>query len=189
LGWVAAPQADPMPEPDLQAGDGSLVYSAKQQALKDEWLERRLTSKLTKQFEDKLQPLQTVAQTFQQREAHAAYTATTQPVIAALKETHPEFTAHMKDVWELINSDQQLTAMALNRETAPIAIKYAWSEVYRDEVLPLKQQQTEAKVLTDLQQRAVAATTNPATASTATPKPTLGNARAALEHAQSVLGS
>jgi hypothetical protein len=182
-------EADPMPEPDLQAGDGSLVYSAKQGALKDEWLERRLEAKLSKKFEEQLQPLQAVAQTSKQKEAEANYTAATTKIVHALESAHPEFKAHRADVWGVINGDQQLTALALDPATAAIAIKYAWGEVYRDKVLPLQQQHAEAKVLTGLQQRAVAATTNPTAASAATPKPTLGNARAALEHAYSVTGS
>jgi hypothetical protein len=188
LGWVKAPAADPMPEPDLQAGDGSLVYSAKQQALKDEWLERKLESKWAKQFEEKLQPLQKTAQTFQEREAQAEFNVNSTKAIAKLASADPDFEKHKPDVGAVIQSDQQLMSLALNGHV-DLALEIAWNRVRNSKVLPLKQQQAQAQVLTDLQQRAVAATTNPATASTATPKPTLGNARAALEHAYSVTGS
>jgi len=119
----------------------------------------------------------------------SSYRATTGETITALKAQYPEFVAHQKDVWSAINADQTLMQLAMNPDTASMAVRHAWQQVYLDKVLPAKQSQTEANVVASLQQRAVAATTNPATASSATPKSTLGDARAALEHAAAQLGA
>jgi hypothetical protein len=179
------PQVDAEPEPDLQAGDGSLVYSATRLKEWREWNNKQLRQ----EFQQELQPIKADRETVQAERAQLAYTTKTTSVIDALAKQYPEFTAHKADVWAVISADQRLTSLATNPETADFAIRYAWGEVHRDKVLPLQQQHAEAKVLTGLQQRAVAATTNPTAASATTPKPTLGNARAALEHAYSVTGS
>jgi hypothetical protein len=187
----AAPASDPEPEPDLQAADQTLVYSAPQLKKWQQWNTRRLTNELRQEFKKEMQPLQTVAQTFHQKEAQAGYTTAVSSVVASLKQADPDFNekVHGPQMWALINGDPQLQALALDPQTAGLALRHAWNEVYRSKVLPAKQQQSKAEVLTDIQQRAVQATINPATASTATPKTTLGDARAALEHAYAVTGS
>jgi hypothetical protein len=177
---------DTEPEPDLQAADSTLVYSAPQLKKWQEWHERQLTSKLTKSFEEKLQPLQQTAQTFQQREAQATYTNTVSSVVAKMKTADPDFEKHMPDVGAALKADERLMQMAT---TDPeFAMEIAWNRVRNSKVLPAKQQQAEAQVLTNLQRQAVAATTNPATASATAPKQTLGDAHAALAHATATLG-
>lgn len=180
------PQADPEPEPDLEAADGTLVYSATKQREWREWNNRQLTSQLSKEFEAKLRPFEQVAQTFQQRETQARAFTEVGQVLGEFR-ADPEFKAHEHDVKAELAKDQRLGDLA-DRDPK-LALEIAFNRVYRAKVLPAKQQQTEAQVVANLQQRAVAATTNPAAASTATPKSTLGDARAALEHAYQVTGS
>jgi hypothetical protein len=199
---VAEQQAstDPEPEPDfvlpVKDAHGNIVgerpiYSAETQQKREAWLKRQWMAEIKKELE----PLKQTTQTFQQREAMASYTTTVSSVLAKMESADPVFKQHKPDVAAVIQGDPRLLRLALGDPDRGIeadpetAIETAYARVYRSKVLPAEKQSSEAKVLTDLQQRAVAATTNPATASTATPKQTLGNARAALEHANSVLGA
>ena len=118
----------------------------------------------------------------------SSYKEATGEAYAALKAQYPEFEAHKADVSAVIQADPKLMELALSRETAGLAMTHAWQQVYLTKVLPAKHSQTEAQVVASLQQRSVAATTNPATATSATPRSTLGDARAALEHATASLG-
>lgn len=177
---------DPAPEPDLQAGDGTLVYSAPQLQKWQEWNARQLTAQLTKQFEEKLQPLQRTAQTMEQREAAAQAHREASQAIAKFA-TNPDFVKHKPDVSAEIAKDARLQALADRDPEA--ALEIAWGRVERAKVLPLRDQKTEEKVLANLQQRAVAGTTNPGAASTSAPPNMIGNARAALEYASSVVGA
>jgi hypothetical protein len=170
LGWAPAAQADPEPEADLQTADGMLVYSAPQQKKREEWFKRQLSSEMEQKFSKELQPLQTVAQNMRMRENQAAYNTTVASVIAKMKAADPEFDAHKAAVGELIQSDPRLQKLALDDGDPETAIEIAWGRVYRSKVLPAKEQKSEEKVLTDLQRRAVAGTTNPAAASTSTPR-------------------
>jgi hypothetical protein len=186
-GFMATePQAQNVePEPDLQTADGQLVYSAPQLKQWQQWNANQLRS----EFEKKLQPIVTEhQQTISERQL-SSYKMTTSDAINGLKAKYPEFDAHKSDVAAVIQADKMLTSLAANPETAALALTHAWQQVYLSKVLPAKQSQTEAQVVASLQQRAVAATTNPASATSATPKQTLGDARAALEHATAQLGA
>lgn len=184
--------ADPEPEADLQAGDGTLVYSAARQREWREWNDRQLTAKLTKTFEEKLQPFQTVAQTFQQQQAQATFTTNVSSVLAKMKAADPAFETHQADVAKTLQSDPRLLAMALGSDTqAPdveTALELAWGRVHRSKVVPARESQSEANVLAKLQQQAVAGTVSPAAASASVPQKTLGNAEAALAAARAQLG-
>jgi hypothetical protein len=183
-----APAANAEPEPDLQAPDGTLVFSAPQLKKWQQWNHQQITS----QFQKELQPLQAVAQSFQQGQAASAYTTTVASVIASMTAADPVFAEHKADVSKALTADPRLMTLALGDEQTKadpaMALEIAWNRVYRSKVLPATQKQSEAQVLTTLQQRAVAATTNPATATSATPRSTLGDARASLEHASAQLG-
>jgi len=160
----AAP--DPEPEPDLQNTDGTLVYSAPQLKKWQEWNAKRLMQ----QVQQQLQPIQHVAQTFQQREAQAAYTNTVASVIARMKAADPVFEKHTKDIADLITSDARLSKLALQDGDPETAIEIAWGRVYRTKVLPTLHQSTEQQVLANLQQRAVAGSVNPNAPSVTTPQ-------------------
>lgn len=184
----APPAADPEPEPDLQTADGQLVYSATRLKEWREWSNRQLTSNLKQEFQKELQPLQKVAQSVQQQESRSAYTQSVAGAVARMKAADPAFEKHTKDVLEQIQKDPRLSKLALDDGDPDTAIELAWARVYRDKVLPTEKKAAEQQVLANLQQRAVAGTTNPGTATTTTPPNTLGNARAALEHAHATLG-
>jgi hypothetical protein len=191
-GLVAQEQAaaDAEPEPDVEVPirdqHGNVVgyepmYSAKQQAKRDAWRERQLESK----FQQQLQPFQNIAQTFQQREALAGYQTNVGTVIARMEAADPIFKEHKKDIWTALEADPKLLKMALEADPE-LALETAWGRVYRSKVLPAQKRDSEAQVLANLQQRAVASTVNPQSPSTATPK-AFGRGgvdafKAALEH-------
>ncbi len=161
------PQADPEPEPDLQAGDGTLVYSAQQYAKREAWAKQQWM----KEVNGLIQPLKQTVETVQQRESRAqAYTEVSQ-VVQEFR-ADPEFDAHRADVGAEIQKDPRLVKLA--DEDPKSAVEIAWNRVYRAKVLPAKQQASsaasESAVLANLQQRAVAATPNPSAAVASTPK-------------------
>lgn len=172
------PSADPMPEADYQTQDGTPVYSAQRQQLKDEWMERQLTAKLSKSFDEKLQPFAHVAQTFQQREQQAQAWTEVGHVLAEFR-ADPDFKAHEAAVKTHLANDRRLAELA-DRDPQQ-ALEIAYSRVYRDVIAPAKAKAAEGNTLANLKQRAVAGTTNPAAANPTVPATTLGNARAALE--------
>lgn len=152
---------DTEPEPDLQAGDGTLVYSAPQQRKWQDWKERQLEAK----FDQKLQPFQTVAQSFQQEKATAAYTTSVSQVIASMAAKDPAFSEHKAAVAQVLQADQRLLALALGTETAPpdpaTAIEVAWGRVHREQVLPTLSQRERSSVLADIHHKSAATTVNP----------------------------
>lgn len=193
---AARGQQEPAPDPEpsfmVETGDGRVAFDPDAFAKWRDWNKRQTSAELRQEFQKELQPVQRVAQTFQQREEQAAYTSTVSSAIARMKAADPVFEQHTKDIAEAITADAKLSRLALgDKDTQPdpdTAIEIAWGRVYRAKVLPQHKSQTEQQVLADLKQRAVAGTTNPATATVTTPANTIGNARAALEHANQALG-
>ena len=190
-GLIAPPPAaaaDVEPEPDLQAPDGTLVFSAPQLKKWQQWNAQQLTST----FQKELRPMQDVVASFQQEKATSAYTSTVASVIATMTAADPVFAEHKVAVSKALQADPRLMTLALGDDKTAadpaMALEIAWNRVYRSTVLPVTQKQSEAQVLATLQQRAVAGTMNPAAANSGTPKSTLGDARAALEYAAAQTG-
>jgi hypothetical protein len=171
---VAQEAPDTEPEPDLQAPDGTLVYSAAKQREWREWNNRQLEQR----FDARLKPLQTVAETFQQRESQARAFTEVGSILTEFR-ADPDFKANEADVKAEIGKDARLTALADRDPKA--ALEIAFARVYRAKVLPAKQKTSEADVLANLQQRAVAGTVNPSAATSSTPKKFQGFGEA-LQH-------
>lgn len=171
--------ADAEPEADLQAQDGTLVYSADRLKAWREWNNRQLTASLTKDVEAQIAPLRQMAKSHQQLQDRAQATNTVMQVMTEFKQAYPDFTdAHKSKVAAAINADPRLQALV---ESDPsLALETAWHRVYRAEVLPSQQKQSEAAYVASLQQRAMQGTVNPSAAAPVTPKSTIGDARAAL---------
>jgi hypothetical protein len=176
----AEPAVEPMPEADLQTSDGTAVYSGPQMQKWQEWNTRRITADVMKQFEQRFQPVQEVVKAHKSATAHAT-------VASALAEMRADtdFKAHETDVLAELQADAWLWDLA-DKDPAR-ALKIAYGNVFRSKVVPAREAGLKSKADTEavaqLQQRAVAAATNPAAASTGTPKSTIGDARAALEYA------
>ena len=178
---TAPAQADPEPVVIGRNPDGTEYFNPEAFEQWKAWNARQTDARL----EEKLKPFQQVAQTFQQREMQATAWTEVSQVLTRFR-TDPDFKANEADVKDEIASDSRLQQLADRDPQA--ALEIAFSRVYRAKVLPSQKSQTEAQVLADVKTRAVAATTNPASASTSTPKSTIGDARAALDHAMAQLG-
>lgn len=165
---------DAEPEPDLEAPDGTLVYSAQRQREWREWNNRQLEQR----FSAKLQPLEQVAQTFQARETQARAFTEVGQVLTEFR-ADPDFTANEADIKAEISKDPRLAALADRDPKA--ALELAFARVYRAKVLPAQRKTSEADVLANLQQRAVAGTVNPSAATSSTPKKFSGFGEA-LQH-------
>ena len=159
----AAP-ADTKPEPDLQTGDGSLVYSAAQQQALMDWTERQWQQKLSQA----LTPYEELRQSEAQRQQQAQHQAVLQQAhqqaqqYAAMKfsklKDDPDFMAHKGDVLTRMQAD------------ATLSIEEAWLQVFRDIVVPKKlAQQTNSYVQTALQ-KSRGSTTDTVARATAHPR-------------------
>lgn len=169
-GLVAEEAVDAEPEADLQAPDGTLVYSAQQLARRETWREKRMEQAFQKQ----LQPFQQIAQTFRQREQEAAYYTSTDQVIKQMAAADPAFKAHAQDVAAVINGDAKLSRMAYGDGTSEpdpaTALEIAWARVHRDKVLPTLSQTERSSVLADMNRKSAATTVNPGRTTVQLPK-------------------
>ena len=174
--------ADAMPEPDLQTGDGTPVYSAPQLQKWQEWNTRKLTADMQAQFRKELGPVHEVISAHESAKA----TATITTVLTEMR-ADADFKAHEADIKATLQQDAKLWALA---DSDPkLALELAWARVYRAKVLPRHDETLKAEVVANLQQRAVSGTTNPGSATTSAPPNMIGNARAALQYADSVVGA
>jgi hypothetical protein len=170
LGEQAATQADVEPEADLQAADGTLVYSAQQQKKWQDWNSRQLTQKLTQQFTQQFSPLQRLAQQQQQREEaerkQAEHEQWATDVFAPIKRL-PFFEELKPEIAKALaaSTDQKLDANGLRN--------FVWDTYATLHAAKLDSQskQSESKVLANLQQRVVAGSVSPSsTGATSAPK-------------------
>lgn len=147
-----APTEDPEPQADRQAEDGTLLYSAAQQAKWAEWRERRLLA----QIDQKLQPMQ------QDREQRMLAEKTAQlqrdadaqadELLTELR-TSPGFKDHEKEMKAAMMADPRLTVEA----------------AYRRIVVPKLSQIERSTVLADQHSKVHAGTASPTKATTTAP--------------------
>jgi hypothetical protein len=157
----APPQRqDPMPEPDFQTADGVPFYSAPQQQKRDAWMARQILAQVEQRLDARAKPLEEgLATSTREREA-LQVTRDVQRFASA----HPDFESLKPSIAAAIQADPALAELA-DRNTA-LALEVAYTRVSR----PAQQQQAEASVLANLQQRAVAGTIAPNAATATTPK-------------------
>jgi len=131
------------PQPDLQAADGTLLYSAEQLAKREAWNHRRLQAEMAKA----LTPFQQREQALQEQQAlESAKAAASQRMGALYKsfEARPHFTAHKPAIVERFK--------ALRTEQPHLdlgsALGLAYAEVVESVVIPTQvasqQQQVQA---------------------------------------------
>jgi hypothetical protein len=179
---AAQPEAEP--EPDLQTADGTPVYSAPQLRKWQAWQGKQIEQQLSEKFK----PLETLVQTQKQREAEERQAAENErwasDAIGPLKRL-PFYEEFRPEIAKALQT-------AATKTTPASALRELVYDTYAT-LLTAKQEAlsktSETTALAQAQTRAVAATTNPAAASPATPRSTLGDARAALEHAYAATGS
>lgn len=168
---------DTMPAADLQAEDGTLVYSAAQMHKVQEWQARQLKQQMLSEFQQQLQPLEQVAETVRTERAQAQAWTEVSTLLTEFR-ADPQFTAHESDIRQMLMDDSRLASLA---DSDPrMAVELAYGRVYREKIAPMQMAQTQQQVVNDLRQRAVASTANPSQPSSLTPARTIGDARAAL---------
>jgi hypothetical protein len=161
----------PEPEADLQGPDGTLVYSASQLKKWQQWNQARERAELQKEIAPLKQMRDQVIQQAQERQAWD----TSRSQLEAMR-AKPHFKEHELAIKELMTANDTLS------------LTDAYTQILLEKVIPGLSATTESKVLADLQQKAVASTHNPASATTTTPRSVVGDARAALEQADALLG-
>ncbi len=178
------PEAEPQPDAAIQMPDGSTVptYTAEGLRAWQVWNQKQMESSLSEKFKplaqtaEKLRVQEQEAARQQQTQTWAAevlgrvkrlpHFETFKPEISkALAAVPANFTGNLEDV--VIDTYTQLLTAKLEQST----------------------KEASSKALTDIQQRALAATGNPASAATATPPKVLGDALAALKHADAQLNA
>lgn len=171
------PQADPMPEPDLRTDDGTLVYSASQMRVMQDWTARQVQARIRSEFQQQLQPLEQVAQTVQQERAQAQAWTEVSSVLTEFR-ADPQFSAHEPDIRQMLIEDSRLAQLADSNPR--LAIELAYGRIYREKIAPGQMAQAQQSAVDNLRQRAVSGTANPAQPRSLTPPRTIGDARAAL---------
>lgn len=137
-----------MPEPDLQAQDGTLVYSAPQAQKLMEWRERRLQQTIAQQ----IQPLQ-------QRAAEAE----AQRIRAEIQENANQWASQTYAQWrQRPHFEENKKEIAALMQQHGYGIADAYADVLTQRVLPTISASERSSVVASLQQKAVAGTTNPA---------------------------
>lgn len=156
--------ADAEPQPDIQTDTGVPVYSARQQALREQWFQRKLMA----EFKQMVAPLQQeTARSRDLRERTIAdYRVRTFAQNTAKDATDwPHFKDHVKPI--LI----ELQKLQPGRTEAEeqLNLHRAYMTVYRRDVLPNLNGKSEAAVLADLKTKAVAGSEHPGRSGTTAP--------------------
>lgn len=170
-------QGDGEPTPDLQTSDGELVYSAKQQAKRDEWRERQLEQRLGEQFK----PLRELQERFTQ---HQQVQRMTQEAASVAEERGqywkqmPFFEDHKAAILSRqaeIYAEIQQAAQRGERRFDPTntpwdALTMAYREVVSTQAIPkLQSQQTDSLVAQAARKRA-GSSSDPAASAPAQPR-------------------
>lgn len=183
----AAPAPEPEPGPDaaIQLADGTQVpvYTADGLRQRDAWLRSQLAPELESRLMEKVQPLVSAADKMRQLEAEqAARQQSTQWAKSVIEPISrlPYFAEFKAELGKVV---QGLPPTATDAEMAA-AVYAAYTDLHTKKLESVTAQGA-SKAVADLQQRAVAGTTNPASANATTPrtfKPGVEGFEAALSH-------
>lgn len=150
--WLSAgraqAKADAMPEPDLETGDGRLLYSDAQQRKLLEWNERRVLARM----HQTLQPIQQHMQRVQADTLRSQIQTQAQDWAVKTYETwkaRPHFESHKAEIGKLM-ADKG------------IGVADAYAEILTTKVLPSLSAQERSSVVAAMHQKAEAGSVNPA---------------------------
>jgi hypothetical protein len=156
--------ADAEPQPDIQTDTGVPVYSAKQQALREQWFQRKLMA----EFQQTIAPLQQESQRFQQLRDHALRERQTHLFAQSTAKQATEWPHFQQNVKAVVEELQKLPPG--DTEAAEERNLYrAYVTVLKRDVLPGLNGQSEQAVLADLKTKAVAGSAHPGRAGTSEP--------------------
>lgn len=153
------------PQPDLDAGNGVLLYSHEQQQKREAWLRQQMAAEMN-------QRLAPIEQDRQQREAQIAAERqaqqTRQTVTSRLSEfqKRPGFKDHERDIAE---RQQQYVDSGMDTWSA---LGLAYADVYTEKVVPQERAKSQSQLVSQAVAKANASTSNPANVAPSTlPRP------------------
>ena len=150
----ALPQTDQEPQADLQAADGTLVFSAEQLAKREAYQR----TKLLAEVDQRLQPLQTREQQYQaqeqarvaQQQAHESMSKVFAPYQA-----QPEFEQHRPAI------AAKWTDLVREGHDAVSALGLAYAAVLRETVMPSRTAQSQQSLMAEAVKKSTGSTTAP----------------------------
>jgi hypothetical protein len=148
---------DQEPQPDLDAGNGLLLYSAPQQAKREAWLHRQWQQ----QLQQTLEPLQQDMQARRQRDAFTAQQQKDAQVIRGRIDqwtSRPHFTEHREEIRQ---RQQQYYEAGFEMWDA---LSAAYADVLTAKVLPATKHEGAQGLVQQAAKQLAAATPNPAAA-------------------------
>lgn len=176
----SAPEPEPQPDAAIQLPDGSTVgvFTAEGQRKHAEWLAKQLRSQITEEFKPQLSVADRIRQREEQEQRWQQELANANRSIAPLKKLpyFEEFKAELSKALQEIPQGFQGDATEVLYDT--------YVKLHTAKVNQLSAQ-GESKALANLQQRAIAGTSNPNAASNTTPpkfKPGADGFAEALRH-------
>jgi len=162
--------ADPMsdePQPDLDAGNGVLLYSAGQMAKREAWLRNQLQQEFQQQWQQAVAPLQ---QDWQARQEQQRKTAEATKAMAAANQRisswidRPHFKEHKDEI-----RVKQAEYHAAGMDTWD-ALAAAYADVLTTKVVPSQLANREQHMVAQAAQKLRAATANPSATAAAAPR-------------------
>jgi hypothetical protein len=159
----AAP-GDAEPQPDIQTDTGVPVYSARQQALREQWFKRQVMA----EFKQLVAPLQQETQRSQQLREAALLDHRTRTFAQTTAKDATEW-PHFKDHLKPILVELQKLPPGNTEAEETLNLHRAYMTVYRRDVLPSLNGKSEAAVLADLKTKAVAGSAHPNAGGTTAP--------------------
>lgn len=153
--------ADPMsdePQPDIDAGNGVLLYSAQQQAKREAWVRAQLQRDMQNEWQQMLAPIQQdFAKRREQEERAAVQEQAMSKATSRLKAwtDRPHFKDHAKDI-----RAKQAEYYAAGMDTWD-ALAAAYADVLTTTVVPAQQATREQQMVAQAAQKLRAATANP----------------------------
>lgn len=143
----APSQAEAEPEPDMQAADGTLVYSAPQLKAWNEWNKRQLLGEISKQ----VQPLQQFAAQEQAQRMRA-------DIQAQANQWATDTYAQWSQRPHFLEYKTEIGTLMRDRE---LGLAEAYAEILTTKVLPTLTAQEQRKTLDAMHAKVAAGTTNP----------------------------
>lgn len=145
---------DQEPQADVQAGDGTLLYSAEQMAKREAWQRNRLLAEV----DQRLQPLQTREQQLAAQEKHAAATKDAMTRMGKVLDPYkalPEYEEHKDAI-----AERTATLMKEGHDPAT-ALGLAFTQILREVVLPKRAAQSQQQLTAQAVAKATGSTSIP----------------------------
>jgi hypothetical protein len=163
------PKADPEPQPDLVAENGTPVMSAPRQREWAAWNQRQMQGEFDAKLQQAIAPFKGMAQREQQREVSQRAEASAAQMYQRAQTWHG-FKEHEAEIAKSFDANPSWS------------LQDAYLHVLHTKILPSMPAKAQAQVVADLQSKAAAQTLNPTNTSKAAAPDFKGDFKAALEY-------